>query len=192
MKWRLFTVAVIVALAGLTVRAIYAWRADDAPQVVTDAVTRGAIVSSISASGTVEAVTTVQVGSQISGSVQALYADFNSVVKKGQIVARLDPLELAGIRTEEEAARRRTASGPSALQITGPYRLVRHPIYLGWILIVFGVSHMTGDRLAFATVSSLYLIVAVPWEERSLRQSFGEDYDRYMRQVRWRVLPYMY
>ena len=107
-------------------------------------------------------------------------------------VARLDPLELAGIRTEDEAARRRATSGPSALQITGPYRLVRHPIYLGWILIVFGVSHMTGDRLAFATVSSLYLIVAVPWEERSLRQSFGEDYDRYMRQVRWRVLPYMY
>jgi len=107
-------------------------------------------------------------------------------------VARLDPLELAGIRTEDEAARRRAASGPSALQITGPYRLVRHPIYLGWILIVFGVGHMTGDRLAFAMVSSLYLIVAVPWEERSLRQSFGEDYDRYMRQVRWRVLPYMY
>ena len=106
-------------------------------------------------------------------------------------VARLDPLELAGIRTEDEA-RKRTTSGPSGVQITGPYRLVRHPIYLGWILIVFGVSHMTGDRLAFATVSSLYLLVAVPWEERSLRQSFGEDYDRYRRQVRWRVLPYMY
>jgi methanethiol S-methyltransferase len=107
-------------------------------------------------------------------------------------VARLDPLELAGIRTEDDAARRRQASGPGALQITGPYRFVRHPIYLGWILIVFGVSHMTGDRLAFAVVSSLYLMVAVPWEERSLRKSFGEDYDRYTRQVRWRVLPYMY
>ena len=91
MKGRLFTVAVVVALAGLTVRAIYARRADDVPQVVTDVVTRGPIVSSISASGTVEAVTTVQVGSQISGTVQALYADFNSLVKKGQIVARLDP-----------------------------------------------------------------------------------------------------
>ncbi len=53
MKWRLFTVAVIVALVGLTVRAIYAWRADEAPQLVTDQVTRGSIVSSISASGTV-------------------------------------------------------------------------------------------------------------------------------------------
>ena len=91
MKWKLFTVAVIVALVGLAVRVIYARRADDVPQVVTDVVTRGSIVSVVSASGTVEAVTTVQVGSQISGSVQALYADFNSVVKKGQVIARLDP-----------------------------------------------------------------------------------------------------
>ena len=91
MKWKLFTVAVIVALVGLGVHVIYARRADDVPQVVTDVVTRGSIVSVIRASGTVEAVTTVQVGSQISGSVQALYADFNSVVKKGQVIARLDP-----------------------------------------------------------------------------------------------------
>jgi HlyD family secretion protein len=91
MKGKLLTLAVIVALVAVTVRALYARRADDVPQVVTDAVTRGSIVSVVAASGTVEAVTTVQVGSQISGSVQALYADFNSVVKKGQVVARLDP-----------------------------------------------------------------------------------------------------
>src|SRR5215510_6028235 len=83
-------------------------------------------------------------------------------------VARIDPLELAGIRTEDEAASKRATAGPSALQITGPYRLVRHPIYLGWIVIVFGAAHMTGDRLAFAAISSSYLIVAIPWEERSL------------------------
>ena len=117
MKWRLFTVAVIVALAGLTVRAIYAWRADDAPQVVTDAVTRGAIVSSISASGTVEAVTTVQVGSQISGSVQALYADFNSVVKKGQIVARLDPSLVQADIDQERAAVVRAEAEVERLQV---------------------------------------------------------------------------
>ncbi len=107
-------------------------------------------------------------------------------------VARIDPLELAGIRTEDEAASKRATAGPSALQITGPYRLVRHPIYLGWILIVFGAAHMTGDRLAFAVISSFYLVIAVPWEERSLRQSFGADYDRYVEMVRWRVLPYVY
>ena len=109
-------------------------------------------------------------------------------------VARIDGLELAGIRAPEErsGAGSSAETRPAALQITGPYRWVRHPIYLGWMLIVFGVAHMTGDRLVFAGISSLYLIVAVPWEERSLRQSFGEDYDRYTRQVRWRVLPYMY
>ena len=118
MKWRVFTVAVMVALVGLTVRAIYARRADDVPQVVTDVVTRGSIVSVVTAIGTVEAVTTVQVGSQISGSVQALYADFNSVVKKGQIIARLDPslvqsdidqARAAVIRAEAEVERLQVA-----------------------------------------------------------------------------------
>ena len=98
-------------------------------------------------------------------------------------VARIDPLELAGIRT---------ATGISSLQIEGPYRLVRHPLYLGWILALFGTGHLTGDRLAFAAISSIYLLVAVPWEERSLMQSFGEDYARYAREVRWRVIPFVY
>src|SRR6185436_16069823 len=45
----------------------------------------------VTATGTLQAVTTVQVGSQSSGTLSALYADFNSVVKKGQIIAQLDP-----------------------------------------------------------------------------------------------------
>jgi protein-S-isoprenylcysteine O-methyltransferase Ste14 len=98
-------------------------------------------------------------------------------------VAQIDPLELAGIRP---------STGASSLQIGGPYRLVRHPVYLGWIVAVFGAAHMTGDRLAFAAISSIYLLLAVPWEERSLMQSFGEDYARYTRQVRWRVIPFVY
>ena len=108
-------------------------------------------------------------------------------------VARIDPLELSGIRVVEASdAASSPAAGPGPLQITGPYRWVRHPIYLGWMLIVFGAPQMTGDRFAFAVISSLYLIVAVPWEERSLMQSFGEEYARYKRQVRWRVVPYVY
>jgi protein-S-isoprenylcysteine O-methyltransferase Ste14 len=98
-------------------------------------------------------------------------------------VRAIDPLELAGIRTQQAR---------HALQITGPYRWVRHPLYLGWMLAVFGVAHMTGDRLAFAVLTSLYLIIAVPWEERSLRQSFGENYLDYMQRVRWRIIPYVY
>ena len=101
----------------------------------------------------------------------------------GRSVATIDPLELAGIRRP---------SASEALQITGPYRWVRHPLYLGWLLVVFGAAHMTGDRLAFAATSSIYLVVAIPWEERSLTHAFGEKYAAYKQQVRWRVVPFLY
>ena len=61
------------------------------PTVTTLAVTRGDIVEAVSATGTLQAVTTVQVGSQVSGNIAYLGADFNSLVKKGQVLARLDP-----------------------------------------------------------------------------------------------------
>jgi protein-S-isoprenylcysteine O-methyltransferase Ste14 len=58
--------------------------------------------------------------------------------------------------------------------------------------MVFGAPHMTGDRLAFAALTTGYLIAAIPWEERSLRQSFGDDYIRYCRDVKWRMIPFIY
>ena len=60
------------------------------------------------------------------------------------------------------------------------------------MLVVFGAAHLTGDRLAFAVISSLYLIIAVPWEERSLEREFGQEYLRYKQQVKWRIIPYLY
>jgi protein-S-isoprenylcysteine O-methyltransferase Ste14 len=98
-------------------------------------------------------------------------------------VRAIDALELAGIRRSGQ---------PQALQITGPYHLVRHPLYLGWMLLVFAIAHMTADRLVFAALSSLYLIAAVPWEERSLEREFGDSYKRYKEAVRWRIVPYLY
>jgi protein-S-isoprenylcysteine O-methyltransferase Ste14 len=98
-------------------------------------------------------------------------------------VRAIDALELAGIRR---------AGVGGALQITGPYRLVRHPLYLGWMLIVFGAAHMTGDRLAFAVITSLYLVIAIPWEERSLERTFGDAYRRYQGEVRWRAIPFVF
>lgn len=98
-------------------------------------------------------------------------------------VRAIDPLELAGIREE---------TGGQDLQTSGPYHLVRHPLYLGWLLIVFGPGLMTGDRLTFAIVTTMYLFIAVPWEERSLEQSFGQQYRRYKQEVRWRIVPYLY
>jgi HlyD family secretion protein len=54
-------------------------------------VTRGAVVETVDATGTLEAVTTVQVGTQVSGTIKALHADFNSRVRRGQVIAELEP-----------------------------------------------------------------------------------------------------
>ena len=64
---------------------------DDLPQYTTATVSRDDLVDTVEANGTLGAVTTVQVGSQVSGTIASLHADFNSQVKKGQVIARLDP-----------------------------------------------------------------------------------------------------
>jgi HlyD family secretion protein len=61
------------------------------PTVQTATVGRGDIAETVGATGTLQAVTTVQVGTQVSGTIQTLFADFNSLVRKGQVLARLDP-----------------------------------------------------------------------------------------------------
>ena len=81
---------VVAAMLGLA--ALYYWRNQTpAVQYLTARVERGNLRNTVTATGTLQAVTTVQVGSQASGTISALYADFNSVVKKGQVVAQLDP-----------------------------------------------------------------------------------------------------
>jgi hypothetical protein len=97
--------------------------------------------------------------------------------------AVIDPLELAGIRQASGQP------GSDDFRVVGPFRFVRHPIYLGWLLMVFGTPLMTMSRLLFAVVSSLYLFIAIPWEERSLVETFGDRYHAYQRQVPWRILP---
>jgi methanethiol S-methyltransferase len=95
----------------------------------------------------------------------------------------MSALELAGIH---QAARR---ADTGTIKIAGPFRVVRHPIYLGWMLMVFGAPDMTVNRLLFAAISSSYLILAIPWEEKSLVAGHGDQYRAYQRLVRWRVLP---
>ena len=76
--------------------------ATKAPAPVTAAVTRGDVIAKVDATGTLAAVTTVQVGSQVSGTIKALHADYNSQVKKGQVIAELDP---SLFQTQVEQAR---------------------------------------------------------------------------------------
>jgi len=90
-KIKVTAATAMVALFGGT-----AWlykRADgkELPQYRTAAVTRASIKSTVSATGALGAVRTVQVGTQVSGQVAKLYADFNDHVKKGQLLARIDP-----------------------------------------------------------------------------------------------------
>ena len=90
MKRRTLSLIALLAAASITVGAFYSRRGDAVPVLTTSAATRGAIVSVVSATGTVQPVTTVQVGSQVSGIIEVLSADFNSIVHKGQVLARLD------------------------------------------------------------------------------------------------------
>jgi protein-S-isoprenylcysteine O-methyltransferase Ste14 len=98
----------------------------------------------------------------------------------------IDIWELSGIRQATGTAR------PARFKVIGPYHVVRHPIYLGWMLMTFGAPEMTATRLTFAAVSSAYLAIAVPFEERSLVDAFGAEYVAYTKQVRWRMIPGLY
>ena len=84
---------VVATIAVIAAGAVYyrSTHADTGPAPLTAVVTRGDVVEAVDATGTVEAVTTVQVGTQVSGTIQSLHADFNSKVRKGQVVARVDP-----------------------------------------------------------------------------------------------------
>jgi len=87
----------IIAGAVLAILAIggglYEWWdvRGNAPEYRLTKVERGSIVSTVSATGTVNPVVSVQVGSQVSGQIKEIYVDFNSPVKKGQVIARIDP-----------------------------------------------------------------------------------------------------
>ncbi len=92
-RWRQLLPWILVAIVALA--AVLYWRlggkSEPAEQFQTSVVDRGAIISRVSASGSLSAVVTVEVGSQVSGRIQSLFADYNSVVKKGQRIAKIDP-----------------------------------------------------------------------------------------------------
>jgi HlyD family secretion protein len=99
----------------LGVAAFYYWgNQSTAAQYLTARVERGNLRNTVTATGTLQAVTTVQVGSQASGTISALYADFNSVVKKGQVVAQLDP---AVSKAQVDQARANLEQAKASLQL---------------------------------------------------------------------------
>jgi len=102
-RWIIISVAVIVVIGGVWIWRATAAREAQATPFRLAVVDRGAVQTQVTATGTVSAVTTVQVGSQVSGIIKNLYVDFNSSVKKGQIIARLDPTSLQSSVDEAQA-----------------------------------------------------------------------------------------
>ena len=87
--------AVVVVAAGAAVWLIIGKKKAAAVEYRTAKVEKGDIQLTVRASGTLQAVTTVQVGTQVSGIIKKIYVDFNSVVKEGQVIAVLDTTLLA-------------------------------------------------------------------------------------------------
>jgi len=82
---------VVVSSGIITGGYLYSQSVGSRSPFRTAPVTRGSLVAAVATTGTLNAVITVQVGSQVSGNIRELHADFNSQVKKGQVIARIDP-----------------------------------------------------------------------------------------------------
>jgi HlyD family secretion protein len=113
-KKRRTPIGIVLLLAVVVAVAAFIWGGKaNASDYITAKVDRGTVEVTVSATGTVQAVVTVQVGSQVSGTVSWLGADFNTNVKKGQIIARLDP---AIFQAQVDNARANVGNAEAAVQ----------------------------------------------------------------------------
>jgi HlyD family secretion protein len=98
-KW----LGIVGVLLAIAIFGAFSLRGSKQPQYTTQRAERGDIRELVQATGTIDAVNTVQVGSQVSGTVAALNADFNTRVKKGQVIAQIDPALFRGALLQAQA-----------------------------------------------------------------------------------------
>jgi HlyD family secretion protein len=91
MKKAFWSITGVLILAAVAAFFLLKGKGDSEKAFRTEKVTRGEIVAAVTATGTVNAVTTVLVGTQVSGTIKNIYVNFNSPVKKGQLIAQIDP-----------------------------------------------------------------------------------------------------
>lgn len=114
-------------VAGAWAAGFFGSAEADQPQLLTAAVTRGSVVLSVDATGTLEPIDAVEVGTQVSGTIKTLGADFNARVRKGQVIATLDPAvfesqveqaraSLARLRAELDRAKAQAADSAQQLR----------------------------------------------------------------------------
>ena len=111
---------VLIVGAGVTVYGYYYGfgTTEFVPTVSTVTLTRGDVVDTVGATGALEAVTTVQVGSQVSGIIEALYVDYNSIVRQGDVIARLEPSLFETQIEQGQANLTRSEADLERLQVT--------------------------------------------------------------------------
>jgi HlyD family secretion protein len=118
-----------VVLAAVVSAGLYYYlkKENGTPRYRTAKVERGAIVDTITATGTINAVTTVSVGSQISGTIQHLFVDYNSRVRKGEVIAQIDPrlLEAAVVQSQGNLENMRAALMKAKVAVTDSERTYR-------------------------------------------------------------------
>lgn len=124
---KLTTALVFIVIAGGAVFAYYKYgRTVEKPTILQTAVTTGPLTEVVQATGGLEALRTVNVGAQVSGTVSALYADYNSVVKQGQIIAELDPslLETQVKVQQANVEKQQTDIEAATIQLTNDKRVL--------------------------------------------------------------------
>jgi HlyD family secretion protein len=104
-RWKLPTLVVLIVAASVVGLWLRARNASHAPRYTfeTETVDRGAIRAQVTATGTVNPIVQVQVGTQVSGTIRALGADYNSTVEPGQMIAQIDPRPFRAAVAQAEA-----------------------------------------------------------------------------------------
>src|ERR1051325_870540 len=120
-KTSLITIAAIAVLTfiGILVRQVAFAR--EPVQYRLAKVTRGDMKATVSATGTLNAVTTISVGTQVSGQISDLYVDFNDHVKKGQLLARIDPTLAQQAVTDAQANLEKAQAEEHTSELQSPY-----------------------------------------------------------------------
>jgi methanethiol S-methyltransferase len=94
----------------------------------------------------------------------------------------IDHFDLFGLKQGADALRAVKPAAPS-FKVRFLYRIVRHPLMLGFLIAFWATPVMTAGHLLFAVMMTVYILAAIPFEERDLTAVFGQTYEQYRKQV---------